>query len=216
MLRPLSPNLVPCEIPADTMKLYGTLTSPYVRRVRVVAAAVGVPFTMIDTKTEDGQAALRGVNPLWKVPTVEIDGQIIVDSRAIVEYLLRTRGHEQFRPVTQHGFILESNITQVVDNALDAAIRRFYLEQDDPNISAPYLDKEKARVDSAMAWIADRVHGPWVTDEPGFGFAELALYTTLDWMRFRKAYDYSHYQSLVDFMAAHAEDMAPTAPDAAG
>lgn len=196
------------------MKLYGTLTSPYVRRVRVVASALGVPYVRIDTRSEEGQAALRAVTPLWKVPTAEIDGQIIFDSRAIVEYLLRTRGHEPIRPVTQHGFIHESNFTQVVDGALDAGIRRFYLEQDDAEIQAPYLDKEKARVASAMAWIDARVHGPWVTDEPGFGFGELVLYTALDWMRFREVYDLSQHPNLVEFMKVHAEDMAPTAPDA--
>jgi len=30
------------------MKLYGTTTSPYVRRVRVVATELALPFTLVD------------------------------------------------------------------------------------------------------------------------------------------------------------------------
>ena len=41
------------------MKLFGSTTSPFVRRVRVVAAELGEPVDRIDTAAEAGQAALR-------------------------------------------------------------------------------------------------------------------------------------------------------------
>lgn len=196
------------------MKLYGTLTSPYVRRVRVVADALGVPYERIDTQSEAGQAALRALTPIWKVPVVQVDGHAIFDSRAIVEYLLRTRGYDPFRPVSPHGFVRESNFMHSVDTCLDIGIRRFYLTKDRPDISAPYLDKEVERMHCAMKWVADQVQGPWATDEQGFGFAELVLYTALDWMRFREAYDITQHPSFVEFMEIHAEQLGPTAPDA--
>ena len=55
-----------------TMTLYGTTTSPYVRRVRVVTLELGLPLTWVDTFTDAGQAALRARSPVWKVPVVEI------------------------------------------------------------------------------------------------------------------------------------------------
>ena len=50
------------------MKLYGTTTSPFVRRVRVVAAEVGEPVELVNTAPDIGQAQLREVSPIRKVP----------------------------------------------------------------------------------------------------------------------------------------------------
>jgi glutathione S-transferase len=194
------------------MKLYGTLTSPFVRRVRFVADALGVPFTLVDTSTDAGQAALRAVTPFWKVPTAALDGQVIFDSRAITEHLLRTRGHGPLRPMSAHGWVQESNLIQLTDGVLETAIRFFYLRREGADLSAPYLVKEAQRIDSTMAWLAAQVDGPYLTDDPRFGAAELVLYSTLDWMRFRRAYPVEQHPSLVGFLAAHAERMAGTAP----
>ena len=46
------------------MRLYGTLTSPYVRRVRIVATEIGVPCELVAPDA----ALLHAVTPIWKVP----------------------------------------------------------------------------------------------------------------------------------------------------
>src|SRR6185436_16549189 len=81
---------VPCTL--ARMKLYGTTTSPFVRRVRVVAAEVGEQVERIDTASDAGQAKLREVSPIRKVPVAVIDGRTIYDSRVINEWLTTTRG----------------------------------------------------------------------------------------------------------------------------
>ena len=63
------------------MKLYGTTTSPFVRRVRIVAAEIGEPVDRIDTATEAGQAALRELSPIRKVPVAIVDGRTLFDSQ---------------------------------------------------------------------------------------------------------------------------------------
>jgi glutathione S-transferase len=47
------------------MNLYGTTTSPYVRRVRFVLEDLELPYTLVDVFTDAGQAELRARNPLW-------------------------------------------------------------------------------------------------------------------------------------------------------
>ena len=66
------------------MKLYGTTTSPFVRRVRIVAAELDVAYDLINTAHDDGQAQLRAVSPIWKVPVAELDGQTLFDSQIII------------------------------------------------------------------------------------------------------------------------------------
>ncbi len=70
------------------ISLIGSLTSPYVRKVRVVLAEKKLDYRLLpdDPWAEGSQASAR--NPLGKVPLLLIEGQDAVhDSRVIVEYL---------------------------------------------------------------------------------------------------------------------------------
>src|SRR6185436_8954068 len=73
------------------MKLIGSLTSPYVRKVRVVLAEKKLDYQFV---LEDvwGSDAILKMNPLGKVPCLVMEGQdtitgSVFDSRVIVEYL---------------------------------------------------------------------------------------------------------------------------------
>ena len=77
------------------MRLLGSKTSPFVRKVRVVAAELGltdrIAFEELDPHA--GPPALGGVNPLHKVPVlVTDDGTVLHDSPVIAEYLDATFG----------------------------------------------------------------------------------------------------------------------------
>ena len=69
------------------MKLIGSLTSPYVRKVRVVMAEKKLDYQLV---LEDvwAQDAILKSNPLGKVPCLVMEGgEALFDSRVIVEYL---------------------------------------------------------------------------------------------------------------------------------
>jgi glutathione S-transferase len=190
------------------MKLYGTRTSPFVRRVRVVAAELGVPFEFIDTAADEGQAALRAVSPLWKVPTALIDGRVIFDSRVIIDHLLDEHGYGRLRPVSTEPaeWVREQNIISAIDTALEASINVFYYVKDgiEPEQSS-YLARQRDRVGSILTWIDGQLDGPWVTGEPQLGLAEVALITAFDWFVFRDRYPVDSHPAIAGFRAAHAD-----------
>lgn len=70
------------------MKLIGSNTSPYVRKVRIVMAEKKLDYNYV---TEDVWAADTNIgesNPLGKVPCLVMEGaEALFDSRVIVEYL---------------------------------------------------------------------------------------------------------------------------------
>ena len=69
------------------MKLIGSLTSPYVRKVRVVMAEKKLDFQLLLEDVWGNDAILKS-NPLGKVPCLVLDGgEAVFDSRVIVEYL---------------------------------------------------------------------------------------------------------------------------------
>ena len=70
-----------------SMKLIGSLTSPYVRKVRIVflEKKVDIDLELENVWAADTKIALN--NPLGKVPCLLLDdGEVLYDSRVIAEY----------------------------------------------------------------------------------------------------------------------------------
>ena len=167
------------------MKLYGTTTSPFVRRVRVVAIEVGEPVDRIDTAPDAGQAELREVSPIRKVPVAVIDGRTLFDSRAIIDYLTTMHGWGELAPARDRW--REANLVNAIDAALDAVVQLFYLRRDGVAIDGtPYATRQMERADAIFGWLGKQVTN--ASFSTGFGLAELSLVCALDWMDFRNTY----------------------------
>ena len=70
------------------MKLIGSLTSPYVRKVRVVMAEKKLDYNFVDENPWAAETTIGESNPLGKVPCLIMEGaEALFDSRVIVEYL---------------------------------------------------------------------------------------------------------------------------------
>jgi glutathione S-transferase len=184
------------------IRLYGTITSPYVRRVRIVAAELGLECELLESASEGGQARLREHSPIWKVPVAEMDGQLLFDSHAITELLLSRAAGAALAPLTLDDFAAR-NVISVADGALDALINAFYLAKEGitPD-KAPYLKKQHARAESALRWLESQTQGPWLTARKQLGMPEIAVATSLAWMRFRDVYPIARHPRLVDVLEA--------------
>jgi glutathione S-transferase len=70
------------------MKLIGSLTSPYVRKVRVVLAEKKLDYSLELDNVWGSDTRIHQSNPLGKVPCLVMeDGRPMYDSRVIAEYL---------------------------------------------------------------------------------------------------------------------------------
>lgn len=70
------------------MKLIGSTTSAYVRKVRVVLAEKKLDYQFVEENPWEVERAPGSGNPLGKVPRLVMDGSdVLFDSRVIVEYL---------------------------------------------------------------------------------------------------------------------------------
>lgn len=200
------------------MKLYGTTTSPFVRRVRVVAAEVGEPIDRVDTATDAGQAQLREVSPIRKVPVAVVDGQTLFDSRVIIDWLVTTRGWGEMTPRDDSSRWRQANLVNAIDDALESVIQTFYLKRDDgvaPSASK-FAARQVERADVIFAWLATQLAPDGRSFGAGFGLAELSLVCTLEWMEFRQAYPTERASALAGIRAAWAErpTVAATRPHA--
>ncbi len=70
------------------MKLLGSNTSPYVRKVRIVMVEKKLDYVMVLEDVWAADTTISHTNPLGKVPCLVMEGgEALFDSRVIVEYL---------------------------------------------------------------------------------------------------------------------------------
>ncbi|MFW0753889.1 glutathione S-transferase family protein [Pseudomonas sp. H11T01] len=70
------------------MKLIGMLDSPYVRRVAITLRCLDIPFEHASISVFRGFEEFQRINPVVKAPTLVLDdGEVLMDSNLIIEYL---------------------------------------------------------------------------------------------------------------------------------
>jgi glutathione S-transferase len=200
------------------MKLFGTVPSPFTRRVRIVAAELGEPIEWTDTSTEAGQAALREVSPVRKVPVAVVDGRTLFDSRVIVDWLIATRGYGAMAPPRDPW--RERNQLTAVDEATLSIVQVFSARRDGVAIDGTrFAQRQFDRADAIFGWLAKELAAdPSIAPPPPttFGLVDAWLVSALDWMDFRKSYPTERAAGLVPIRAAWAQraSVASTRPDA--
>jgi glutathione S-transferase len=183
------------------MKLLGTTTSPYTRKIRVLLDAVGRDYELVDTRTDAGAAALAEVAPLRKIPVLVpggADGPVLPDSSLIAAWLWAT---EQ-AALRAAGWDLDPQafadraLQVAVEGALDAAINYRYLRLDGFDDTG-YIAKQRLRVERVLTWLDGRV-----AFERPLGAAALSLGCGLDWIAFRDVVDLPRWPGLTAFRDA--------------
>lgn len=76
------------------MRLIGMLDSPYVRRVAISLAHLGVPFEHESVSVFSTFEKFRGINPVVKAPSLVCDdGEVLMDSSLILQFIEAAKGN---------------------------------------------------------------------------------------------------------------------------
>jgi glutathione S-transferase len=168
------------------MLIVGSPTSPYTRKVRIVALERGVPFEFI-VATPASDARVAELNPLGKVPVLmRDDGSTLIDSPLIAAWL-DTRGTgEALIPELESEREAVVQWEAVADGALDAAVL-IRAEQQRPvaQRSASWTERQRGKIDAALAWMQARIEGRSHCAVERFSLADIALGCVIDYLEFR-------------------------------
>jgi glutathione S-transferase len=165
------------------MKLHYSPTSPFVRKVNVLATELGIDDTLerIMTNPWEPDEALLGNNPLSKVPTlITDDGLVLYDSPVICEYLDSEFGDYRFLPASGLARWKALRLQALADGLLDAAVLRL-LERRREVPSADWEANQGGAVARALAVMEAEV-ASW-GDE--FGLGQIAAAVSLGYLDFR-------------------------------
>lgn len=171
------------------MKLYGSLTSPYVRKVRMLLAEKNLPYEFLETQPAPDNTALAAANPLGKVPALALDnGELLIDSRLHVQYL-DSLGAPQLIPGGEAGWVV-LNWHELGNGICDAVVARMLEGRRQLSCrSAPFIQKQEDKVARALRYAEDRVQGAWLVGD-ALTLADLALATALGYIDLRYAHDW--------------------------
>ena len=105
------------------MKLIGSTSSPYVRKVRVVLAEKKLDCGFVLEDVWAAQTTINDANPLGKVPCLIMEGaEALFDSRVIVEYLDTLSPVGKLIPVQGRDRAEIKTWEALADGVLDASI----------------------------------------------------------------------------------------------
>ena len=137
------------------MKLIGSNTSPYVRKVRIVMSEKKLDYQYVLEDVWAPGTSIGASNPLGKVPCLIMEGgETVFDSRVIVEYLdtlspvgklIPSQGRERAEVKTW-----EALADGLMDAALLARLEATWSGRTDAQRSQPWIDRQLGKIHASL------------------------------------------------------------------
>jgi glutathione S-transferase len=190
------------------MKLLGSVTSPYVRKVRAVMAEKKLDYQFVLEDVWAADSTIQNSNPLGKVPCLIMEGgEALFDSRVIVEYLDTLSPVGKLIPASGRERAEVKTWEALADGLLDAAIlarlEATWGGRSDAQRSQAWIDRQMGKIHASLkamgAGLGDK---PWCCGTPftladicagcALGYLDLR-FSTLNWRA-----DYPNLDKLYD------------------
>jgi glutathione S-transferase len=175
------------------MKLLGSTSSPYVRKVRVVMAEKKLDYTFVVEDVWAADTRITDSNPLGKIPCLVIEGtEALFDSRVIVEYLDTLSPVGKLIPAVGRERAEIKTWEALADGLLDAAIlARLEATWDGrtkDQRSQPWIDRQMGKIDAALQAMSKQLGEKVFCVGIYFSLADIAVGCALGYLDFRFAH----------------------------
>jgi glutathione S-transferase len=162
------------------MKLYNLALSNFASKSRIAIYEKGLNVELVDPPGGLGSAEYKKVNPLGKVPALDIGGgQLIAESEVINEYLEDKFPEKPLLPKDPEGKARVRSFTRHHDLYLEPPLRALFpqlsAKQRDTKLVEEKLADINSRLDQAEAMLSN---GPWAIGDM-FTLADAALTPTI-------------------------------------
>jgi glutathione S-transferase len=169
------------------MKLIGSLSSPFVRKVRIAMAEKKLDYALVIENIWASDTTIQQSNPLGKVPCLVMeDGGAMFDSRVIVEYL------DTLTPV---GKLIPPNGREraevkcweaLSDGVLDAGVLiRLERMRPDAQQNPEWIERQMGKVNAGLKAMSEGLKDRAFCTGNHYTLADVAVGCTLGWLTFR-------------------------------
>lgn len=173
--------------PEIVMKLIGTLTSPYVRKARIVLIEKKIDCDFVIDSPWNTDNNVSSHNPLGKVPVLLIDVNYpLFDSRVIVEYLDSLAPNTKLFPETNRGRAEIRRWEALADGICDAAATMFLEGKRTPEQqSEDWKKRHSNKISHGLAFMSEELGQRSYCDGNHFSMADIAAGCALGYLEFR-------------------------------
>lgn len=168
------------------MKLIGSLTSPFVRKVRVALIEKNLPYEFVIDVPWNADTHVPDYNPLGKVPTlIGDDGSVWFDSNMLLEYLEANYPETQLIPRDRQQALTVWQSITLADGIADAAVAIFLEKKRSPQKQDDdWIVRQNGKIMRGLMALEREAHNKiWLHDI--FGAADIAAGCMLLWLDFR-------------------------------
>jgi glutathione S-transferase len=172
------------------MKLIGAITSPYVRKVRVVMAEKKLDYQFVQEDVWSAETTIMASNPLGKVPCLVMEGgEAVFDSRVIVEYLdtlspvgklIPSQGRERAEVKTW-----EALADGVLDAAVLARLESNWPGRTDEQRSKAWIERQLSKIDASLKSMSQGLGDKPFCSGIHFSLSDVAVGCALGYLDFR-------------------------------
>lgn len=171
------------------MKLLGSLTSPYVRKVRIVLAEKKIEYEFVLESPWIAGNGIANHNPLGKVPVLILDDESalsLYDSRVIVEYLDSLSPNKRLIPSGGRERIIVKRWEALADDIADAAADALLeSRRPDGERSAAWIERQRGKMIAGLQAMADDLGENLWCHGNGLSLADIAAGSALGYISFR-------------------------------
>ena len=204
------------------MKLLGSKTSPYVRKVRIVMLEKKLDYVFVPEDVWSAQTTITETNPLGKVPCLIMEaGEALFDSRVIVEYLDTLSPVGKLIPAVGRERAEIKTWEALADGVLDAAIlarlEATWVGRSPAERSQAWIDRQLGKIHTSLKAMSKGLGDKPYCAGIHLSLADVAVGCALSYMDFRFAQidwrsDYPNLQKLLDKLMLRPS-FAETRPD---
>ena len=183
------------------MKLIGAVTSPYVRKVRIVMAEKKLDYQFVTEDVWAADTSITQSNPLGKVPCLVMEGgEALFDSRVIVEYVDTLSPVGKLIPPTGRERAEVKTWEALADGVLDAAIlarlEASWGGRKDSERSDAWIERQLKKIHDSLAAMERALHDRQYCTSNHMSLADIAVGCALGYLDFRFAH--------IDWRSDHA------------
>ncbi|KGB05852.1 glutathione S-transferase [Enterobacteriaceae bacterium RIT814] len=169
------------------MKLIGSYTSPFVRKISILLLEKGITFEFINEQPYNADNGVAQYNPLGKVPAlVTDDGEYWFDSPIIAEYIEKLDIAPAMVPREPKAALYIRQIEALADGIMDAALASVREQARPPaQQSEAELLRQREKISRSLDWCETLIReGKLATDS--VNLATIAIACAIGYLNFRR------------------------------
>jgi glutathione S-transferase len=173
------------------VKLYGSPTSPYVRKARVLISEKKLPVAFVDEDPWPEDSKIPTRNPLGKVPALEIEpNNYLFESVLVVHYLDHVDG-KTLTPKDAAGYWQAQWWQALGNGVIDASVARVVeMRRPEDKQMTSKIEREEARIHRAVDSGEARFGGTMFLVGNRFTLADLVMGVALQYVDFRYPHEW--------------------------